>query len=65
MKVFILKQSDFDVLTAAIDRDPKHGYNGGSGVVLTQDQIEAFKSAHKFYNYQIRKWINSVQDERS
>lgn len=62
MKAFILKQEDLDALLVAIDRDPKHGSNGGSSVALTQEQQDAHDQAHRFYNYQVRRWIQKVTE---
>lgn len=64
MKVYILKESDIKALLTAIDRDPSHGYNGGSSVVLSQQEREAHEQAHRFYNYQVRTWIDRVKDEK-
>ena len=66
MKVYLLRECDFERLLAEIDRDPLHGFSGGS----TQSQVrdpandKAFAEAHAFYNYQVRKWIERVQDSR-
>lgn len=61
MKVYLLKESDFDALLVAIDRDPIHGLNGGSSDALGEKEREAHKKAHRFYNYQIRCWIDNVK----
>jgi hypothetical protein len=61
MKAYILKQEDFEKLLSWIDRDPKHGYTGGSSQTFTKQEEEAFNTAHRFYNYQIRRWIDEVQ----
>lgn len=61
MKVYILKDEDFEKLLAEIDRDPAHGRNGGSSQVISQQEREAFLEAHRFYNYIIRKWLDDVK----
>ncbi len=61
MKAYILSDDDFEKLTAAIDRDPKHGYDGGSSVILNKEEQLAFDAAQRFFNYQIRKWIDKVK----
>jgi hypothetical protein len=60
MKAYLLKETDFQHLLSIIDRDPAHGENGGQSVILTNQEREAFSKAHRFYNYQIRTWIDSV-----
>lgn len=61
MKVYILKDSDFEHLLTSIDRDPRHGERGGSSQVLSTVEEGAHDDAHRFYNYQVRTWINLVQ----
>lgn len=61
MRAFILKVEDFNELLSSIDRDPQYGYNGGNGVILNDEEREAYKKAHRFFNYQIRSWIEKVQ----
>lgn len=61
MKAYILSELDFKNLIANIDRDPRYGDNGGSSKTFTPEQREAFIEAHRFFNYQIRKWIDEVQ----
>ena len=63
MKVYLLKDSDLQRLLDNIDRNPEHGYKGGSSQVLDEQERQAHKEAHKFYNYQIRTWIDSIQEE--
>lgn len=63
MRRYILSDADFDRLLLMIDRDPKHGYEGGSSQAQVRDREEdrAFDEAHRFYNYQIRKWLGEVK----
>ena len=61
MRAFILKVEDFEELLSAIDRDPQYGYNGGSSIILNSEENEAFRKAHRFFNYQVRSWIEKVQ----
>lgn len=60
MKVFLIKDEDIDRLLTMIDRDPTHGPAGGSSVVLTDKERMAHEAAHRFFNYQIRLWVNEV-----
>lgn len=60
MKVFVLKQEDFNRLNVMIDRDPSHGPDGGSSRVLSETEQQAHAEAHRFFNYQVRTWIASV-----
>lgn len=64
MKVFLLKESDFEKLLLMIDRDPRNGYTGGSSQVLSLDEERAHNEAHRFFNYQIRTWIDSVKGDK-
>lgn len=60
MKVYLLHESDIERLRTLIDRDPKHGYEGGSSTVLSEMERRAHDEAHRFYNYQICRWIDEV-----
>ena len=62
MKAYILTDADFEKLLLKLDRDPRHGDNGGSSrgtIDLREQQI--WDEVHRFYNYQLRTWIDSVQ----
>jgi len=63
MQAFILTEADFEKLLLMIDSDPLRGSKGGSSVASVRDgkQDMAFKEAHGFYNYQIRRWIDEVK----
>lgn len=63
MRAYILTESDFEKLLAKIDRDPKHGRNGGSSnaEVRHPEHDRAYDEAHRFYNYQVRSWVDDVQ----
>lgn len=61
MKVYILKEQDFESLLALLDRDPEYGRSGGSSHPLTEKEREAHVQAHGFFNYQIRGWIAAMQ----
>lgn len=63
MKVYILKDSDFQRLLDNVDRNPEHGMEGGSSQVFDERERQAYKEAHRFYNYQIRNWIDSVKEK--
>lgn len=62
-KVYILRESDFKELLLSIDRDPKHGCDGGSSQVISERDHCIYDEAHRFYNYQVRRWIDSVQKD--
>ena len=64
MRVYLLKDADFERLLAEIARDPKHGRKGGSSQVLSAADKKAFEKAHSFYNYVVRVWLDSVKGER-
>lgn len=55
MKAILLN----DLLTR-LDRDPRHGRDGGSSAVLTDAEVRAYEEAHRFYNYQVRTWLREV-----
>ena len=61
MRLYVLKQRDFDNLLARIDRDPQWGNEGGSSIAITDEVRRAHESAHRFFNYQLRTWIADVQ----
>ena len=61
MKVYILKDSDFAALTAAIDRDPLWGEHGGTSRPMNPEEREAHTQAHGFFNYQVRRWISDMK----
>jgi hypothetical protein len=63
MKAYILSDADFDTLLLKIDRDPKYGVNGGSSDLSIRDskEQEIWDKAHRFYNYQLRTWIDGVK----
>lgn len=65
MKVYILSDSDFAKLLLKIDRDPRHGREGGSstGHRTTAQQV-LWDEAHGFYNYQLRTWIDEMKKEQ-
>lgn len=60
MRVYLIKDADIDRLFAQLDRDPTHGMVAGSAQVLTQQEREAHAQAHRFYNFQLRQWINDI-----
>jgi hypothetical protein len=63
MKVYMLKEHDFQLLLSLVDRNPKHGHSGGSSKVLSKEEEKAHDEAHGFYNYQVRTWIDGVKSE--
>lgn len=61
MKVYVVTDKDIEALLTAIDRSPAHGEQGGSSQVLSGQEIEAHDKAHRFYNYQVRTWLNGIK----
>jgi hypothetical protein len=61
VKAYILTEDDFKKLLLRIDRNPKHGYDGGSSQVLSKEEEEAHDKAHRFFNYHIRMWMDEVK----
>jgi hypothetical protein len=61
MKVYVIRDLDIEALLTAIDRDPRHGERGGSSQVLTQQEQDAHDRAHRFYNFQVRRWLDEVR----
>lgn len=60
MKQYVITDADIEVLKTRIDRDPRHGRDGGSSVGMSDAEIDAFMAAHRFYWYQISKWVEEV-----
>lgn len=61
MKAYILTEKDFEFLLTKLDRNPNYGLNGGSSAVFNSQEEQAFRQAHKFYNYQVRMWLDEVK----
>lgn len=64
MRVYVLHESDFETLLAAIDRDPRWGSQGGSSNAGATDEpnLHAHEEAHAFFNYQVRGWISKMKE---
>lgn len=60
-KAYILSDTDFAELTAAIDRDPRWGLHGGSSTVFNHAERDANDVAHRFFNYQVTTWIERMK----
>lgn len=62
MKVYVINEDDVARLKAFVNRDPQHGYNGGSSDSTVNDpgRREAYDEAHRFYNYQVHRWLSEV-----
>lgn len=62
VKAIILTQEDVARLLTYVDRDPKHGRDGGSSQsdVRDPDKARVYDEVHRFYNYQVRKWLGEV-----
>jgi hypothetical protein len=63
MKVFLLHQTDLDRLLTAIDRYPQHETSGGSSQTISEQERKIYNEVHRFYNYQVRTWINNVTSD--
>jgi hypothetical protein len=61
MKAFILSEKDLEDLCTMLDRDPSYGYHGGSSTSISDQQKQAYQEAHRFFNYQVRTWIDNVK----
>lgn len=59
--MYMLTDADFERLLLMIDRDPRNGYSGGSSSVLSEAEAMQHHDAHRFFNYQIRTWLDSVK----
>lgn len=62
MKIYLITDDDIERLKTAIDRNPQYGPNGGSSGVVNQEEREIYDEAHRFFNYQVRRWIADVTD---
>jgi hypothetical protein len=60
MKAYILSDADFEMLLSAIDRDPHWGTRGSSQT-MNAEELSAHQNAHRFFNYQIRTWLDNVK----
>jgi hypothetical protein len=65
MKVYLLKESDIDNLLLKLNSDPKYGINCGSiDSTVRENNIDvSYEQARRFYNYQVRMWIDSIKKE--
>lgn len=60
-KAYILNEADLERLLTLIDRDPAHGHSGGSGNALNEQERRVYEDAHRFYNFQVRRWVDEVK----
>jgi hypothetical protein len=65
MKVYLIKESDIDNLLLKLNSDPKYGINGGSIDSTVRDNMIdiTYEKVRRFYNYQVRNWIDSIKKE--
>jgi len=61
-KVYIVTDADIERLLTAIDRDPQYGEHGGSSGVLSAVEQQAHDKAHRFFNYQLRRWVDKIKE---
>lgn len=65
MKVYLITEKDIKALLTAIDRDPAYGKDGGScNALLTKEEREVYDEAHRFYNYQVRNWLDQIKSDK-
>lgn len=58
MKVYLLKDEDFEELLTALRLDPARvPVLGNANGQLTEEQRRVFDEAHRFYNYHVRTWM--------
>lgn len=60
MKVYVITEHEVAGLLAALDRDPRRGVEGGSPSALSPQELAAHDEAHRFYNYQVRRWLGDA-----
>lgn len=65
MRVYLLTDDDFEALFAAVDRDPRHGAQGGSSDILSDVEQAAHERAHRFMNYQVRTWAAKMKEPKT
>lgn len=62
-KAYILQEKDFEELIELIARDPRCGDSGQmSSVAISQLEQQAHDQARRFFNYNIRRWIDRVRE---
>jgi hypothetical protein len=57
MKVYIIKDEDLEVLISVMQADPGKVIND----IITDSERRWFDKAFRFYNYQIRNWIDNIK----
>jgi len=64
MKVYLLREEDFEKLLLKIAADPIHGHEAGGSSsqssVRDPAKAAAYEEAYGFYNYNVRRWIAEV-----
>ena len=55
MKAYILKEEDFDRLFLMVNEDP------AIGSALPPKEKDAHDAAHRFFNFRVRRWADSVR----
>jgi|WetSurMetagenome_2_1015567.scaffolds.fasta_scaffold04771_12 hypothetical protein len=61
VRVYLIKDEDLDRLRTLIDRDPRWGEQGGSSQVLSKEEELEHGRAHRWFDWQICAWIDSVK----
>jgi hypothetical protein len=56
VKVYMLKDEDFERLIAELEKDPVHSR------VLQEKDRQVFEEAFRFFNYHVRIWISKVKE---
>jgi len=57
-KIFLITQKDLDRLFLLVDQNPEQ-YGGGSNH-MSDEQRNIYRDAHRFYNYNVRKWVDEI-----
>ena len=61
MKQYVITDADIERLHQSLARDPARGREGyGMQEKLTEQERSIHERAHRFYNYQICRWVNEV-----
>lgn len=62
MKVYLVTDADLEQLRANLARNPQHGLAGGGSVSLTPEELRAHEEAHRFFWYQVLRWIDTIKE---
>lgn len=61
MRMYIINDSDIELLREKLKHDPRDGVTGASGNArLSREQEEAANNAQRFYNYHVETWLSAI-----